>query len=45
MANKDKLKQNNRVGIMLNMLNKMPAGEQELILQQATYYLQHVNTL
>ncbi|MFN4083751.1 MAG: cryptochrome/photolyase family protein [Bacteroidia bacterium] len=41
----DKLGNNNRIGMMYNIINKMQPDEKAKILQQAEHYLQNLNSL
>ncbi len=41
----DKLRSNQRLGMMLNMWNKMPANDKAAIIEQANFYLENIETL
>lgn len=43
--NRPLLEHNNRIGMMYVLLNKMPADEKQKMMQQANYYLTHLNEL
>jgi deoxyribodipyrimidine photolyase-related protein len=41
----DKLRSNPRLGMMLNVWNKMPANDKAAIIEQANFYLENIETL